>query len=248
MLCKKLIIALSFFSFVSVQANDEGAHYFHQRCMEDMLKKMPKDEKFVALTFDDGPSRTTTPLILKVLQSRNVKATFFMLGEQAHKNSGLVEKVIQAGHELGNHTYSHLKLTRQPLEAIGKELQKTQEILTQYSEDVHWFRPPYGLVNANIHAKAAEMGMYTVTWTVDSRDWKKTSGETIKKRVLKDVHPGSVILFHDTKDRTAQALPQIIEALQNDGYEFVTMTEWLERVQKIRQAILDKKGSHNSKI
>ena len=210
---------------------------YNQKYIGRLLKKMPKTKKFVALTFDDGPSKLTTPSILNVLKMYQIKATFFMLGQQADKNSNLVEQVIYAGHEIGNHSYSHPVLTKQSNALVHYELNKTQQILLKFSENIHWFRPPYGLSNAKVREYASEMGLYTVLWSVDSKDWKHSSRENLKARVLKDVKSGSVILFHDTKLLTVKALPDIIETLKLEGYEFVTMTEWLIRVQKINTPV-----------
>ncbi len=221
--------------FFCAWTQEEHHYYLKYESIKNMVKELPKDKKFVALTFDDGPSKTNTPLILEVLNSHNIKATFFMLGAKAEKNIALVEQVVEAGHELGNHSYSHSALTRGSLKSVSNELQKTKDILQKYTTNIQWFRPPYGLVNTKIYEKACQMGMNTVLWTVDSKDWRKSTQSVLKQRVLEDIQPGSVILFHDTKEQTALALPDIIKTLQNEGYEFVTMSEWLQRVEETHQ-------------
>ena len=230
MLSKKLAMALILFFSYQLQADSQ--HIYNQKYIAKLLKRIPKDQKFIALTFDDGPCKLTTPSIVKILDKYKVKATFFMLGQQAYTNNFLVESIVEAGHEIGNHTYSHAVLTKRSLNTVTSELKKTQNILLKYSENIHWFRPPYGVYNSQIHDRASELGLYTVLWSVDSRDWKKCSTPVLIQRVLRDIQPGSIVLFHDTKANTVEALPQIIEALQNDGYEFLTMTEWLTRIEK----------------
>ena len=232
MVNKKIVITL--LSLITLPVMAEPEPIYNQRYIAKLLHRLPKEQKFVAITFDDGPSKLTTPVILKTLETYEAKATFFIVGQQAYRNGHLVDKIIKAGHEIGNHTYSHASLTRQTLPVVLAELQKTQAVLLQHSEHVQWFRPPYGAYNSKIHGKAAELGLNTVLWSVDSRDWKACKKELLVSRVLKDIKPGSIVLFHDTKSNTVEALPEILKALKNEHYEFLTMTEWQTRVETLK--------------
>ncbi|MGL9717186.1 MAG: polysaccharide deacetylase family protein [Wolbachia sp.] len=203
------------------------------------IKKLLSDSnKFVALTFDDGPSNNRTGDIINVLENYEAKATFFLLGERINKKtSEVVRKIHEAGYELGSHSWSHRKLTLLTSEEQLQELEKTNVAIKNATEqDVKWFRPPYGCHDDNLIENTDQLNMYSILWTVDSLDWQGDKPEILVERVVSNVHNGAIILFHDhdNKSNTVEALPQIIKILKKSGYEFVTLSEWEERVCKAR--------------
>lgn len=186
----------------------------------------------VALTFDDGPS-IYTPAILRILASRNVKASFFMIGLHMARLPQYARAVKAAGHTIGNHSYSHPALGQLPYEAVERELRVTnalaQEILGVTPQ---WFRPPRRSLSQSVFAAAQQENMRVVLWDVDPQDWRKPGERAIVSEVLRSTRPGSVILLHDgggNRTQTVRALPVIIDALQARGYVFVPLDFFLTR-------------------
>lgn len=194
------------------------------------VRKVPTSQKVVALTFDDGPLSITTPEILGVLKEKNVKATFFVVGERAKRFPELVQQEVTDGHEVGNHTYDHPKLTDLNGNQVGNELAKTEEEVAKVAPKLTLFRPPGGKYNNTILKIARERGYIIVLWSIDTYDWRSPPVGEIVNSVVKDVKPGSIILCHDGKypSPTPEAIEFIIDDLRARGYEFVTVSELLQ--------------------
>lgn len=190
-------------------------------------------EKYVALTFDDGPHKYRTDEILDVLKEHEVRATFFTVGLMAKEYPDKVLRIISEGHEIGNHTYSHLKMQKLSRDALKYEIEETEKVLNEICEyRPKLFRPPEGWCSEVISSVAAEMDYDIVLWNVDTLDWAHNSSEKICECIEKMVKPGSIILFHDYvsgKSGTAEALRNIIPKLKVQGYEFVTVSELIDK-------------------
>ena len=190
------------------------------------------DEKLIALTFDDGPHKKYTSEILDILDEYSIKATFFVVGVCAEKYPEIIAREIASGHEIGNHTYSHLHLRNANISEIAGEIDKTEQLLMEnngYSTTL--FRPPEGVCNDTVRAVAKNMNYSLVLWTVDTRDWVPSSCESIVNSVLSSVDGGEIILMHDYvvgKSNTPDALRIIIPKLIEEGYRFVTVSELLK--------------------
>ena len=181
--------------------------------------------KYVALTFDDGPRRTTTTALLDGLRERGASATFFLVGEDIEGNEDLVERMAAEGHQVGNHTWSHIRLKGAPPEQVSEELGKTSEKLTEVlGEGTYWVRPPYGQLD---ESQKAQIPVPMVQWSVDSRDWESKNTEKIVTKVLKEVQPNSIILLHDIYPTSVEAALELVDKLQAEGYWFVTVQELL---------------------
>lgn len=182
-------------------------------------------EKVVALTFDDGPDPNFTEQILNVLKEKNVKATFFVLGENVKLYPELLSQIDKAGHEIGNHGYSHLYNTSQTVQ----ELVKTDEVIFEsLHQHTHFYRPPGGFVSKAVLQDVKSKGHVLTLWSIDSRDWRNPGVSRIVQNVVDHSFPGAIILLHDggeKREQTAQALKIIIDRLRNDGYRFVTLSE-----------------------
>lgn len=165
----------------------------------------------VLLTFDDYGDADTISGILAVLKREQVKAFFFLEGEWADQNQDLVEKIRQAGHWIGNHTYSHPHLLDLTEDEVEDEISRglRTEIM----------RPPYGEFNDKVRDIAARHGFKIGVWTVDSLDWKGLSVEEIYENVLPNLHPGACILLHLHPPHTLAALPGLIAGIRERGYE-----------------------------
>ena len=185
-----------------------------------------KGKKLVVLTFDDGPSSTTTPVLLDTLKKRDVPAVFFMLGNMARNNPDLVREVEKNGHEVASHTMYHQNLTSIPLSSATADINEAKSTLNSIlGHDPSYTRPPYG--NNNDAIRSA-MGTPVILWSVDTLDWKYKNTESIVSIALSQVHDGAVILMHDIHPTSVEAVPVLIDELRKAGYEFVTIKELAE--------------------
>lgn len=184
--------------------------------------------KNVALTFDDGPNAKYTPQVLKVLDEHKVRATFFLIGREAQRHPELVRQIDLAGHEIGNHTYSHVRLPQIPSQAIKPELEKTREVVLEVTgKNTILFRPPWGFLDSRSLAELALRKFAIVLWSVDSRDWSRPGARVIAHNVLSKTQAGSIILCHDDHEQILGALPEIIKGLKEQGYQFITASEMI---------------------
>jgi chitin deacetylase len=187
-----------------------------------------REDKVFALTFDDGPWPQYTREVLKVLRSRNVKATFFMVGQEVARRPELAREVRAAGHAVGSHSWGHPSRPRSPVSEVKKT---DQAILRATGVKSTLFRPPYGLVKNGMAAEAMRQKQSVIMWTADSGDWKRGGARSIANRVLRQASPGGIALLHDGGGHRAQtvaALPIIIDGLKARGYRFVTVPQLLE--------------------
>jgi peptidoglycan/xylan/chitin deacetylase (PgdA/CDA1 family) len=179
----------------------------------------------IALTFDDGPWPGITDRIVGELQKREIPATFFMLGERVEAAPTLAREVLSRGHEIGNHTFSHAKLSSLPRARVEEEVQRCLDALAHHvNYRPVWFRPPYGALRKDQAELIASKGMGIVYWSVDTRDWSQPGIEHIINVVLKETAPGSIVLLHDLHRQTADALPRILDGLVTRGFEFATVS------------------------
>lgn len=197
-----------------------------------ILRRLSKSpEKLVALTFDDGPSPINTPQVLEILSRYGIRATFFLLGRELHSHPQIAQNIVEAGHAVGNHTWHHRYANAE--EAIARaEIEDTKtEIQNTLGVQTNLFRPPGGRLKNGLADYALRSGETVVIWSVQSNDWEARSSEEIVQNVLGAISPGSIVLMHDgggDRSKTIAALPQIIEALQAEGYRFVTVPEIVE--------------------
>ncbi|MEU9332836.1 polysaccharide deacetylase family protein [Streptomyces sp. NPDC048290] len=176
----------------------------------------------MVLTFDDGPDPRYTPDILDTLAAYDVPAMFFVCGEMAAENRGLLERMADAGHVIGNHTWSHPLLTRLDRAAIRAEMESTCEVVEKaVGEWPRWFRAPYGAWNRAAFQLGAEFGMEPLAWTVDTLDWMEPGTRTIVDRVHEGAGPGVVVLSHDAggdRSQSVRALRDYLPQLLDAGY------------------------------
>ncbi len=183
-------------------------------------------ENVIALTFDDGPAPNNDPEILRLLAEYGAVATFFVIGSKVGHHVDLLQQMVDAGCEIGNHTWRHPMMTSLSADAQQEELRQTNDLLAGLGFSLHWFRPPYGDYDSLTQTIAQTENLETILWSVDSRDWKGGPADTLAQRVIESITPGAVILMHSTKAPTVAALPKILEYGKNHGYRFVTMSEW----------------------
>lgn len=179
--------------------------------------------KRVALTFDDGPHPRYTEQLLEGLRKRNVRVTFFVLGQSAELYPDLIREMAQDGHLIGNHTYSHIQLTRRNGQLFAEELQKTDAVIYEITgQHTEFVRPPYGAWDKRYEES---LNMIQVLWNVDPLDWCCSDAGTVVSRVLEKTNENSIILLHDVYASSVEAALAIIDELSARGYEFVTVDE-----------------------
>lgn len=191
--------------------------------------ELDPDGKYVALTFDDGPHPDVTPRILDTLDKHGAKATFFMLGSQVEYYPSLANRVEEEGHEIGNHTMNHQDLTVLGREEVREEMQGSRSIIEDaIGHAPSLLRPPYGASNGDVEQVTSELGQSMVMWSVDSLDWKSRDAQAVNEKVMSNVTEGSIVLLHDIHSSTADALPQLLDSLEEHGYQMVTVSQLLE--------------------
>jgi peptidoglycan/xylan/chitin deacetylase (PgdA/CDA1 family) len=187
------------------------------------------DGPFIALTFDDGPNATLTPKLLDLLAARHLKATFFVVGQNAAEHPEILKRAVREGHEIANHSWSHPNLGKMSDDAVRRELQKTDDaIAAAIGKRPTLLRPPYGSITARqkkwIHE---EFGYRIIIWDVDPLDWKRPGPSVVTARILKETRAGSIVLAHDIHAPTIEAMPATFDQLMKKGFKSVTVTELL---------------------
>lgn len=183
------------------------------------------ETKKIALTFDDGPHIHYTAQLLDGLKERGVKATFFITGENAAAYPELVRRLDEEGHLIGNHTYHHIQLTAANEAQFREEILTTNEEIKKITgEDTCYIRPPYGSWNKSYES---ELNMFPVLWTIDPLDWCSKNVASIVSRVVSNAGENDIILMHDQYPSSVTSALQIVDILQEEGYEFVTVEEIL---------------------
>lgn len=193
------------------------------------LFRLPTDKKIVALTFDDGPVPGATPEVLRILAAEDVKATFFMVGDNVRKYPDLARRVRDEGHSFGSHTFHHIQGLHTSVSAyLSDVVEGNRQIRTAVGE-TRLFRPPHGLLRPGELRGVRSRGMKVVMFDLVSRDYdpRQTPAEMLRM-ILRKVRPGSIIVFHDSLRSIAKlrvALPQLLRALRDAGYSFTSLNE-----------------------
>ncbi|MCL4494791.1 MAG: polysaccharide deacetylase family protein [Firmicutes bacterium] len=215
LLSPMIIIALAFW-LVSQPTSVQGA-----------LIHVVTNKKIAALTFDDGPSPTYTPLILRTLSRYHAHATFFVVGREAQRFPYLVLDIAKQGSVVANHGWSHLNLRNEGATALWADADKTAQYITSLGISVvPFYRPPYGLVSHDLLKTFSEHGYRVVLWSIDTKDWTRPGVTSIIQHVRAQIKPGAIILMHDgggNRSQTLVALNTILEQLTQMGYKIVTL-------------------------
>lgn len=208
----------------------------------DIIRRLPEPGNRVAITFDDGPSELYTSEILDVLKEKNAKATFFMVGMQAEKNPDLVKRIVEEGHEVGNHTYGHITVPNSPAPRLAAQIMRTNFAILQHGGVYPQFlRPPRGMYDMRLRRLAGLLGQNLVLWSLSSQDWHpRATLEGIVRRVVERASAGDIILFHDSgsllgkdganRSHTVEALGPVIDGLRSKGLEITGLEETIKSV------------------
>jgi len=186
--------------------------------------KAADNRKYVALTFDDGPSGKYTQTLLDGLALRGVHATFLLCGYRMEQYPEITQRIFDEGHEIGYHGFTHDSMREMSRRKIGQELIDSQALLPEDCDPV-FFRPPGGFVTDGIRQVAEVRNLAILSWSVDPKDWATGSTADIERAVLKNVKDGDIILLHDMTTSSVQAALDIVDTLQQQGFRFVTVSE-----------------------
>jgi peptidoglycan/xylan/chitin deacetylase (PgdA/CDA1 family) len=193
------------------------------------FSRVPVSDKYIAITFDDGPHPQNTPRLLDMLRARNIKATFYVVGSNVNLYPQVVRRTVAEGHEIGSHSYTHRLFTKMSDSEIRDELNRTRDAIARAAGvQPRTLRPPYGGLHQRqrewIHA---EFGYPTILWSVDPLDWKRPGPGAVCARILSSTTAGSIILAHDLHAQTVSAMPATLDGLLQRGFKFVTVSQLL---------------------
>ena len=222
-------------AFALMLALAGGTHLLSKtKCFQlvgDVVCKVETERKVVALTFDDGPTPQGVNAILPVLEEHDVQATFFLIGHLMEQHPQEAAKILEAGHELGNHTYSHKQNMFRSQSFYRDEVLGTKELLDGYGSDTNLFRPPFGKRLIGLPMVVDEAGYISIMWDVADRSNTFPKPADYAAGIVNRAQPGSIILMHPMyrHNQTARkALPMVIEGLRDRGFEIVTVSQLLE--------------------
>lgn len=224
--CINIILLLFNIIFVSDASAGSFMDYgVLQRLSPVKEEQVVTEKKKIALTFDDGPSEKYTPMLLDGLKERNVCASFFLMGKNAESYPEIVKRIQAEGHVIGNHSYSHVQLDAMKEVEACQEMTKANQVIAEITgETPNYIRPPFGAWSHNLDCIT---NMIVVLWDVDPLDWKCQNADLVVKRVVSKVKEDDIILLHDSYQSTVDATFQIIDTLEEEGYEFVTLDEMI---------------------
>lgn len=194
-----------------------------------IYKCVDTSSKAIALTFDDGPHPEKTAEILAILKKHDVKATFFLIGANAERYPETVKQIINEGHEIGNHTYTHNLKSKATEINDAERFDKLLE--DNFGYKIKLFRPPGGIIKADTESIAQKLGYKIILWNIDTKDWAHKSTASITNNILSNCRCGSIVLMHDYitgESHTEAALDRVIPKLKKEGYSFLTVSNLLE--------------------
>lgn len=208
-----------------------GSFYIGSNFYLKTIRYEKTGEKKIALTFDDGPDETITPVILETLGKYDIKAAFFCIGSKIVANPALLKKLDERGHLIGNHTYSHSNwFDFYSARKMMNELQETEQVIQHtINRRVRFFRPPYGVTNPALAKAVKKLNYIAVGWNIRSLDTpKRKKTEKIVARIIRKTKPGSIILLHDKHPNIGTIIENLIEHLHESGYEIVRLDELIK--------------------
>lgn len=220
-----MVIAISIIYSQSFGNNAIGVFFSTKK--ELPIYSVETQSKRISISFDAAWGAEYTDQILEILDQRNIKTTFFLVGMWVDRYPDKVRKIAQEGHEIGNHSTNHPHMTRLSKEQMKTEIETTQNKIEQLAGDrtVKLFRPPFGDYNDTLIKLCREIEYYPIQWDVDSLDWKNLGADHMYNRVTSKVRNGSIVLFHNNADYIVQALPRILDRLLEEGYEIIPISE-----------------------
>jgi len=193
------------------------------------FSRVAVNDKYIAITFDDGPQPQNTPRLLDMLRARNIKATFYMVGSNVDLYPQVVRRVVAEGHEVGNHSYTHRLFSKMSDSDIRQELARTRDAIVRAAGvQPHTLRPPFGgMLPRQREWVNTEFGYPIILWSVDPFDWRRPGPSVVCARILSSTTAGSIVLAHDIHRQTVDAMPATLDGLLQRGFKFVTVSQLL---------------------
>ena len=198
--------------------------FFFALCFLPLPARAAWDDKYVALTFDDGPSGKYTQALLDGLYDRGVSATFLLCGYRMEQYPDITQRIFEEGHEIGLHGYSHKNMLGLSRRDIAAEIMDSQALLPEGCKPA-FLRPPGGCCSDAVRQVAEARGLAILSWSVDPRDWATKDRYSIEKAVLGQIQDGDIVLLHDMSESSVQAALDIVDALLEEDFEFITVSE-----------------------
>ena len=217
-----LIPTLIFVSLLAIGAADMKMNFFVKA--QSGLKT---EQKAIALTFDDGPCAKYTPAVLELLEAYHARATFFCIGRKIEKHQRLIKEMMEKGHVVGNHSYSHSNFfSFFEKKEVVNEIRKTNALIRKLSgKECRIFRPPFGVTNPHIARAVKACGMKVIGWNIRSFDTTTKDYTKVVDRVIAQIKPGAIILLHDDRQHTPKILEEILRYTRQHNYQYVLIDE-----------------------
>lgn len=194
------------------------------------IYKVDRKEPWIAFSFDATWGTENTDRLLEILARYGVKTTFFLAGNWVEEYPEYVQKIAEAGHEIGNHSYAHGHMASMSEYQIRQDLERNGQMIERLTGTKPvLFRPPFGEYNDLVVRVSQEMGLYPVQWSIDSLDWKDLSADAMVQRILQGLGPGEIVLFHNAGKHTPEAVERLIPEIQGRGYRIVPVSELIYR-------------------
>lgn len=223
-----LLGAILYLAVVVLGVGNMAATFVSGRNKQLPIYSVEREEPLIALTFNCAWDTNDIPQLLALLEKENIKATFFMVGQWMEQYPDSVKAIAAAGHEIGNHSYSHVDFVGATEETIRQQVDKTNVLVQELTGTTpKLIRVPSGSYDNRVIAFLRQEGYEIIQWDVDSVDWKKPSPEEMTKKILDSVQNGSILLFHSGAATTLDALPGILMGLKEKDYQFTTVGELL---------------------
>lgn len=198
-----------------------GAYFIGLNFHLNSINQLSTNSKTIMLTFDDGPHNPNTTRVLEVLKKYEVKALFFVVGKNIKDNESILKQIVNEGHHIGNHSFSHdYWIDVWPTKKVKEDLEACQALIETYQPNTKLFRPPYGVTNPNIASAVKKIHLQSIGWNMRSYDTSIKDVQKIKQRVLSQLKPGAIILLHDRLDFMPELLEELIPAIKEQGYIF----------------------------
>lgn len=208
--------------------NQAGSHPSHfPKTAGVTFTRVMVSGNYIAMTYDDGPHPVNTPRLLDILAARNIKATFYVIGNSVNQNPGVLRRTVAEGHEIGNHTQTHPLLSKLGDSQLRQEMQRCEDSIGRAAGiRPRTMRPPYGgLLQRQRQLVLNEFGYPTILWSVDPLDWKRPGASVIASRIVSGTTPGGIVLAHDLHAQTIDSMPQALDGLLRRGFKFVTVSQ-----------------------
>lgn len=233
----KICFLLIFIFFCFIEQTNASSNMIKRKDVEpsgQVVWEVHTSQKVIALTFDDGPSPKFTPQVLKLLKQYDAHATFFQIGYRMQRYPQIVQQVVQAGHELGNHSMTHQYENKTGARIMCSDIEKAESIIQRYQPNhIKLFRPPGGYIDNALLKDVQRLDYKVVLWSYhqDTKDWSKPGAKMIANHIIQHARSGDIVLLHDgggDREQTIQALKSILPALKQQGYQFVSVSELLQ--------------------